>query len=354
MKSTPSFEQAFAFYRLPGENDIQFVQSADRGFSAQLSEVNQACFVLAPFEYYKTNEVMAFTMHEKATLSLSRFHSEVSLPGKLLPVSADEQISDTSRGEFETSVSRAVTAISSGRFKKTALSRVKHVVLSPEYDWADWFYKACMAYPGAMVFFVYFPGEVTWAGATPELFLSGDETTVRSVSLAGTLHNESAHGWREKEETEQGLVTEFINSAFAEAGFSGVKQAGPEVLDLGALKHIKTSFEAFRSGKSAGDLCRLIQLLHPTPAVGGMPRDAGLSFLLSEENHARGYYSGFLGPWNEDGMFSLFVNLRSMQLFHGAARLFAGAGITEGSVPSEEWAETENKLNMNEVILTDK
>jgi isochorismate synthase len=225
------------------------------------------------------------------------------------------------------------------------------VALSQEFDWADWFYEACLAYPDALVFFVHFPGEVTWAGTTPELFLSGDDFSFRSVSLAGTLHNESVHGWREKEIAEQGLVTRFIHAAFSEAGFSGVSQIGPDVLNLGSLKHIKTSFEAPRSGKSAGDLCRLIRELHPTPAVGGMPREEGLSFLLSEEKHSRVYYSGFLGTWNPDGDFSLFVNLRSMQVFRNRARLFAGAGITEGSVPAEEWAETEKKLNMNEAIL---
>jgi isochorismate synthase len=351
MQSIPSFEHAFAFYRLPGEKEIQFVQSAGPGFSARLTDVREACFVLAPFDYYHTGKVLAFSMDTRVIFSTDRFHSEVSFTGKFMYDTAAEHLVDTAQLEFETSVGKAVDAISSGAFVKTALSRVKHVPLSCSFDWADWFYKACLAYPEVMVFFVHIPGEVTWAGATPELFLSGDLSTFRSVSLAGTLHNESHHGWREKETTEQGLVTDFIRTAFAEAGFNEVRQIGPDVLDLGSLKHIKTSFEASRFEKSGENLCRLIQKLHPTPAVGGMPREAGLSFLLAEEKHSRGYYSGFLGPWNPDGDFSLFVNLRSMQVFRNWARLFAGAGITDGSVPSEEWAETEKKLNMNEAIL---
>lgn len=351
MKSTPSYEQAFAFYRLPGERQIHFVLSVDGGFSSHLADLKQESFVLAPFDYYKTNELMAFSIADKKVFSSADFHSEISLPGNGLPMLVVQKFEDTAQAEFEASVSRAVTAISMGRFKKTALSRVKHLAISSDYDWADWFYGACENYPLAFVFFVHFPGVITWAGTTPELFLSGHENKVHSVSLAGTLHNESLHGWREKEMAEQGLVTEFIQSAFAEAGFSGVEQIGPEVLDLGALKHIKTSFEASRAGKSSADVCRLIELLHPTPAVGGMPREQGLSFLLSEEKHERKYYSGFLGPWNPNGVFSLFVNLRSMDVLRDAALLYAGAGITEDSVPSEEWVETENKLNMNEAII---
>jgi isochorismate synthase len=87
----------------------------------------------------------------------------------------------------------------------------------------------------------------------------------------------------------------------------------------------------------------MLQLLHPTSAVCGMPKEPALQFILDNEKHSRAFYSGFLGPVNVASETHIFVNLRCMQIYTDKAVLYAGAGITADSDPQKEWEETELK-----------
>jgi len=87
-----------------------------------------------------------------------------------------------------------------------------------------------------------------------------------------------------------------------------------------------------------------LQALHPTPSVGGLPKEAARQFILTKEKHDRAYYTGFLGPLNIQNKSHLFVNLRCLQLFNKQFVLYSGAGITAASIAENEWEETENKM----------
>ena len=82
--------------------------------------------------------------------------------------------------------------------------------------------------------------------------------------------------------------------------------------------------------------------LHPTPAVGGYPKEAAKVWIDRVEPHRRRYYGGYLGPVQADGM-RLFVNLRCMEVDDGYVRLYVGGGLTVQSQPASEWCETEAK-----------
>jgi isochorismate synthase len=85
--------------------------------------------------------------------------------------------------------------------------------------------------------------------------------------------------------------------------------------------------------------------LHPTPAVCGTPQKIARDFLLSNEEYAREYYTGYIGPVFKEGNDShLFVNLRCIKIMDSKAYLYAGGGITQASDAEEEWKETKNKL----------
>ena len=88
----------------------------------------------------------------------------------------------------------------------------------------------------------------------------------------------------------------------------------------------------------------MLDLLHPTSAVCGMPQEPALDFLRKHEEYDRAFYSGYLGPVNIENETNIFVNLRCMQLLSQKAILYAGAGVTIDSDPEKEWQETEMKL----------
>jgi isochorismate synthase len=84
--------------------------------------------------------------------------------------------------------------------------------------------------------------------------------------------------------------------------------------------------------------------LHPTPAVGGLPRSGALAAIAALEGFDRGLYAGPVGWVDGNGDGEWAVALRGAQLDGSRARLVAGAGIVAGSDPDAEWAETEAKL----------
>jgi menaquinone-specific isochorismate synthase len=91
-------------------------------------------------------------------------------------------------------------------------------------------------------------------------------------------------------------------------------------------------------------LLDVFAMLHPTPAVGGQPREAARPDIARLERFDRGLYAGAVGWFDHTGDGEFVVAIRSALMDGAQARLFAGAGIVEGSVPAEEKAETDLKL----------
>jgi len=123
-------------------------------------------------------------------------------------------------------------------------------------------------------------------------------------------------------------------------------ETGPKTVLAGNLYHLRTDFEVDTHALNFPELSSvMLRLLHPTSAICGVPKIPSLKFLSEMEGYNRSFYSGFLGPVQVDGDSNLFVNLRTVRLKNGVATFYAGAGITEDSVPEREWEETELKCD---------
>ena len=99
------------------------------------------------------------------------------------------------------------------------------------------------------------------------------------------------------------------------------------------------------------ELKKLLDTLHPTPAVCGLPKESSKSFILANENYDRTYYTGFLGEINVDLETALYVNLRCVEIVGTTAIIYVGGGITLESIPENEWSETSNKTFTIKSIL---
>ena len=95
----------------------------------------------------------------------------------------------------------------------------------------------------------------------------------------------------------------------------------------------------------------MLEMLHPTSAVCGMPKDEAMKFVLEIEDFPRELYSGYLGPVNFDGETHIFVNLRCAKITESEVSFYAGAGITEDSNPEKEYLETELKMQSLEACF---
>jgi isochorismate synthase EntC len=114
------------------------------------------------------------------------------------------------------------------------------------------------------------------------------------------------------------------------------------LLQLEGIQHLETPIRGLL--REEASLLELAGRLHPTPAVGGTPREAALAWLDEHEDLARGWYAGPVGVIRRDGGGELWVALRSALLGLETARLFAGAGIVSGAEPRAELRETQLKL----------
>ncbi|MFM4862865.1 isochorismate synthase [Aeromonas media] len=161
---------------------------------------------------------------------------------------------------------------------------------------------------------------------------SGDEAT--DAALAAELLADS------KNRLENRLVHADILSRLAPLT-TDATLTEPRILKLRLLQHLKCDIEA----ELKPGVCdwQLLAALHPTPAVGGAPREAALAFIRESEPYDRGWYAGACGMLSrETSEFS--VAIRSARITAQGISLFAGAGIVAGSEPAAEWAELDNKI----------
>ena len=141
------------------------------------------------------------------------------------------------------------------------------------------------------------------------------------------------------------MVSRYIIDCFKKIRLREFDEIGPRTVKAGNLTHLKTAFKVDMELTNSPMLgSTMLELLHPTSAVCGMPRELADEFIKTHEGYQRSLYAGFLGPVGFNGNSDLFVNLRCIQLDENKARLYAGAGITEYSNPEKEYQETSNKM----------
>ena len=260
-----------------------------------------------------------------------------------------EAVSENAPEQFTDAVALAVAAMQAREFQKVVLSRQKPVVVPPGFQPTDTWQSLARLYPHAFVSLISLAEQGVWLGATPELLLHeqpGHE--FRTVALAGTQvageRHERDAKWTQKEIEEQALVSRYIINCFKHLRVREFTEEGPRTIRAGHLLHLQTSFHVdYQQVQYPGFGSAMLELLHPTSAVCGMPREQALHFLTQHEHYHRQLYSGYLGPVNRSGHTDLFVNLRCLQLYEGLAILYIGAGLTQDSVPEKEWQETELK-----------
>ncbi|WP_394759507.1 chorismate-binding protein [Flavobacterium sp.] len=248
---------------------------------------------------------------------------------------------------FENLVEKGIKAIQNKQFEKVVLSRREKLEID-NFDFEKVFSKLIFHYQNTFKYCFYHPKIGFWIGATPEQFLQSSEKTIKTVSFAGTqpYSETEEYIWQEKEKQEQQFVTDFILDNLQNY-CAEISASKPYTFRAGSIVHIKTDIKAVINSKT--DLQNIIEKLHPTPAVCGLPKDETMQFIIENEGYDRTFYTGFLGELNIDfatfqnNKSDLFVNLRCMNIENNFVNLYIGCGITKDSIPEKEFFETVNK-----------
>lgn len=248
-------------------------------------------------------------------------------------------------------VQEAIGQMVEGTVKKIVLARRKKLELSKGFSFHVLWKKMASEFPNTFNSVVYLPEMGIWAGASPEVLVSQDaEGIFRTIALAGTQKaldkTEREAVWTQKEIEEQAYVRRYIIDCLKFIRLREFEDIGPKTVRVGHLFHLRTDFIVDTKEVNFPNLLStLLGLLHPTAAVCGTPKEKALEFILQKEGFDRELYGGFLGPVNIAKESHLFVNLRCAKFEEGMATLFAGAGIIQDSIPEQELAETETKMD---------
>src|SRR6478672_7785169 len=245
------------------------------------------------------------------------------------PKNSDLPFDAATKNTFEALVAKGIDAIQNNDFKKVVLSR-KEIIAIQDFNFEAVIKQLQFNYPTAFNYCFYHPKIGLWIGATPEQLLRVNGTLIKTVALAGTQVFSENIGWQAKEQQEQQYVTDFIKSGL-QRYCKSVVISEPYTQRAGAIAHIKSDITAELNSKN--DLGNLINELHPTPAVCGLPKESSKQFILNSEGYNRSFYTGFLGELNIDfstfkkGNSDLFVNLRCMEMLISEGNQVKNAAI---------------------------
>ncbi len=254
--------------------------------------------------------------------------------------------------EFAAMVATAVDRIRHGHLAKVVLARGIDVELASPVVPARLLPRWLALEPACTVFAMPVDGG-TFTGASPELLVSRRGDRVTSRPLAGTARGDGAAGLpaSAKDVAEHRLVVDEIAAALGPVCTSLHVPASPALVRLHSVAHLGTSITGVLSGDRGrdgpADALDLVALLHPTPAVGGVPRAAALALIAELEPAGRGPYAGPVGWIDAGGDGDWVVGIRAAWTADGGrrARLVAGAGIVAASEPAAERRETDLKLD---------
>ncbi len=351
----------FVVYRKPKEkNIIALLQDNDR--LNHLTDFTESGFVFAPFDI--KNNIVLLHGDRRLEVTPNSFDPDTK---KYAELSLDKGEKDFHLNLVKTGINK----ILEGEFDKVVLSR--KIEVDCKTSSLNLFQKLLVRNPHAFCYLWYHPKVGTWLGATPEILLKGENQRIITMSLAGTQEYNGSEPieWGAKELEEQELVTNYISNMLKDK-VTNLSVSERESVRAGNLLHLRTKLTANYEKERLGEI---VNALHPTPAVCGMPLKPTKEFILRNEDYDREYYTGYLGELNvksenaptsrrsnvENRAYkslryatTFFVNLRCMQLKQNKVLIYVGGGVTKDSDPEKEWEETVAKTNtMLEVVRSD-
>ena len=252
---------------------------------------------------------------------------------------------------YEAAVERATALIGEGKLEKIVLAREVETHAPRAYDPAAMLGVLREAFPACFCFCVG-RGDATLIAASPELLVRREGHRVSTLALAGSTRRSADPAvddhlgeqmlrdatYRE----EHAIVARRIERTLRDHAVWVAAAPEPELVKIANIQHLATPIRAQLTAPI--DVLELVGLMHPTPAVGGEPRDVATPLIPALEGLDRGWYAGPVGWTDATGDGEFCVSLRCALLRGAVARCYAGNGIVRDSKPQAELAETEVKL----------
>jgi len=246
-------------------------------------------------------------------------------------------------------IEASLRSLKDNLLQKVVISRKEEITIDKVTPLL-YFKKILALYPNTFCYCWYHPEIGMWLGATPETLVKLEANRFETMALAGTMPFTGSLevNWGAKEREEQQYVVDSILNELKEVTTT-ITKGTTQTQRAGSLLHLKTPISGELN--SVQGIQALIELLHPTPAVCGLPKNKSKAYILKNEAYDRKYYTGFLGNVDPEYTSHLFVNLRCMELEGNNIHIYAGGGLTALSDAEKEWEETRNKSQIMKRVL---
>ncbi|RAU37518.1 isochorismate synthase MenF [Enterobacter sp. RIT418] len=280
-------------------------------------------------------------------------------PVRPLSVQVQRETHLPQRAEWLDLIRRASDAIAQGNFEKVVLARATDLYFNQPVNAASLMAASRALNLNCYHFCMMFDAENAFLGSTPERLWRRRGMLLRTEALAGTVasHSDDSQAQRlgewlmndDKNQRENMLVVEDICQRLQHHART-LEVLPAQVVRLRKVQHLRRCI--WTELKQPDDeLC--LNLLQPTAAVAGLPRQPAREFIQRNEPFDREWYAGSAGYLSREQS-EFCVALRSARVRDAALRLYAGAGIVRGSDPEQEWQEIENKAaGLRSLLLRD-
>ena len=277
----------------------------------------------------------------------------------LQPDDLDRSLKYTNPDEYSSehdqwvqAIEQATDKIKANEFRKVVLARKLSIPLSEEISDTRILNQLRKQYPDCYSFLIRQDDESSFIGSTPERLASFNSEFVLTEGLAGSTSRgktasedamlENALMQRPKDLEEHEIVLNAISENLTDYSDKVLHPAHPQIKKLSNVQHLFTPITAqIKKGVSRTEM---LKTLHPTPAVGGFPRNKAVQFIRETEDFERGWYASPIGWINAHGNGEFVVAIRSGLIKKDEVQFFAGCGIVEDSDPEKEWEETNLKF----------
>ncbi|APD06191.1 isochorismate synthase [Flavobacteriaceae bacterium UJ101] len=317
----------FVIYRKPNQREVLYIkeEKGTKSFIFSSFDQKQQLRIL-----YQEAQIITISKQEVKKLQLSKT--------KFTNDNVKESV-------YQERIQDIIDYIQEGKADKIVFSR--SILLEHQVDVLKTLNNLLDQYTNAFCYLWYHPETGMWLGATPETLTQIQGDCLNTMSLAGTKTPKQT--WSVKEIQEQKVVSDYIKQQL-EPFSKEIQVSEVQTIQSGAIEHLLTKISATLKNHHYKEV---IEKIHPTPAVCGVPTEKAKAYIKEFEKYDRLFYTGFLGELNDDHV-ELYVNLRCAQLNATQVKLYVGGGINTLSNPQKEWQETQWKAQTIQKCLVIK
>jgi menaquinone-specific isochorismate synthase len=253
--------------------------------------------------------------------------------------------------QWKETVTKIVRDLRNGELKKVVLARELRLTFKQAVEVEGVLQRLLMEQRESYVFAFESEGDC-FIGASPERLVKKNGSHLYTTCLAGSI----GRGKTQEEDDQLGetllndqknviehqYVVEMIREAMTEVCEEVILPEKPQLLKLRDIQHIYTPVTGLI--KNNQSLLRLVDRLHPTPALGGLPKEKAIVKIREQEVLDRGFYAAPLGWMDYQGNGEFAVSIRSGLIQGNEASLFAGCGVVADSDSESEYRETSMKF----------